>query len=202
MTMTIVLASGNAGKLREIRAALTAGQSADLHLPCATELGAPAADEPHGTFLENALAKARTVAAYTGLAALSDDSGLVVSALLGAPGVHSARYAGANANDDTNNKKLLDAMCDAADRRAFYYAAMVYVAAADDPAPIFAEGFWRGEIITERRGDGGFGYDPLFFDPTVGKTGAQMTVEEKNRVSHRGLALRRLLRLFKRRKIL
>lgn len=99
-------------------------------------------------------------------------------------------------------KKLLDAMCDVADRRAFYYAAMVYVAAADDPVPVFAEGFWRGEIITEPRGNGGFGYDPLFFDPTVGKTGAQMTAEEKNRVSHRGLALRRLLRLLKRRKIL
>lgn len=200
--MTIVLASGNAGKLREIRAALTAAQAADLHLPCAAELGASAADELHGTFFENALAKARVVAAYTGLAALSDDSGLVVSALCGKPGVHSARYAGANANDDTNNKKLLDAMCDVADRRAFYYAAMVYVAAADDPVPVFAEGFWRGEIITEPRGNGGFGYDPLFFDPTVGKTGAQMTAEEKNRVSHRGLALRRLLRLLKRRKIL
>lgn len=200
--MTIVLASGNAGKLREIRAALTAVQAADLHLPCAAELGAPAADEPHGTFLENALAKARTVAAYTGLAALSDDSGLVVPALSGAPGVHSARYADHDANDDTNNKKLLGAMRDVADRRAFYYAAMVYAAAADDPAPVFAEGFWRGEIITEPRGNGGFGYDPLFFDPTVGKTGAQMTAEEKNRVSHRGLALRRLLRLLKRRKIL
>ncbi len=201
MTTTIVLASGNAGKLREMRAALSATKL-DLHLPAAADLGAPQADEIYDTFLENALAKARIVAAATGEAALADDSGLVVPALSGAPGVYSARYAGANADDEENNNKLLASMCGIDDRRAFYYAAMVYVAAGDDSVPIFADGFWRGEILSKRQGDGGFGYDPIFLDPAVGKTGAQMSVDEKNRHSHRGQSLRSLLSLLKRHGVL
>ncbi|MDM5147510.1 RdgB/HAM1 family non-canonical purine NTP pyrophosphatase [Candidatus Persebacteraceae bacterium Df01] len=194
---TIVIASGNTGKVREIRAAL---QPLAARLPCLADLGLNGAEEPYGTFFENALAKARAAAAVSGETAVADDSGLVVKALNGAPGVHSARYGGDKTDDATNNNKLLQEMVGKKDRTAFYYAAMVLVQTANDPAPMFAEGFWCGEIINESRGDGGFGYDPLFYDPRVGKTGAQMTLEEKEAVSHRGQSLRELMRLIKTRR--
>ena len=199
MIKRIVSASGNVGKLREIRAVF-GGRG--IELPSSAQMGIDAADEPFGTFVENALAKARYAAAKTKTPALADDSGLVVAALGGKPGVLSARYSGENASDTRNNAKLLRAMHQMAKKHngdirkdAFYYAAMVFVLSANDPAPVFAEGFWRGEILTETRGEGGFGYDPLFYDAATGKTGAQMTASEKNRRSHRGKSLRAIIRL-------
>ena len=192
MSKKIVIASGNAGKIREIRAALS---PLAVELPSLADLNINQIAEPSATFFENALAKARAASSTAQCAAIADDSGLVTPALGGAPGVYSARYAGESASDEDNNQKLLAAMKDIKDRRAFYYAAMVYIVSWQDPAPIFAEGFWRGEIIKEKRGDNGFGYDPIFYDATIGKTGAQMTVDEKNTVSHRGKSLRELMRL-------
>ena len=187
---TIVIASGNAGKIREIREALS---PLGARLPSLSDLGIAQTAEPHPTFMENALAKARAASAAASLPAIADDSGIAVAALNGAPGVLSARYA--DGGDNANNQKLLAAMQNAEDRRAFYYAAMVFVRSPDDPAPLFAEGRWRGEILRELRGEGGFGYDPLFYDPRMKKTGAQMSPAEKNKVSHRGSSLRRLTRL-------
>ena len=187
---TIVIASGNAGKIREIREALS---PLGARLPSLSDLGIAQTAEPHPTFMENALAKARAAAAAASLPAIADDSGIAVAALNGAPGVLSARYS--DGGDNANNQKLLAAMQNAEDRRAFYYAAMVFVRSPDDPAPLFAEGRWHGEILRELRGEGGFGYDPLFYDPRMKKTGAQMSPAEKNKVSHRGSSLRRLTRL-------
>lgn len=197
---TVVLATGNNGKVREIRAALS---PFGLSLPTQAEFNIAAAAEPHPTFLENALAKARHVAAAANLPALADDSGLVVPALGNAPGVHSARYASVPSDfgdatpDARNNEKLLRAMDGVSERQAFYYALLVFVRSANDPAPLVAEGFWRGEIATAPRGDGGFGYDPLFYDDSIGKTGAEMSIAEKQRSSHRGRSLRRLARLMR-----
>ena len=160
MPQKIVIASGNAGKIREIRAALA---PLGVELPSLADFNAAQTSEPHPTFLENALKKARAAAAHSGCAALADDSGLVVPALNGAPGVHSARYAAENATDSANNQKLLAALAKKNDRQAFYYAAIVFVESPADAAPLFAEGFWRGEILRECRGKGGFGYDPVFF---------------------------------------
>lgn len=203
MIKRIVVATGNVGKLREIRAVF-AGRG--IELPSSAQMGVDAPDEPFDTFMENALAKARYAAAKTKTPALADDSGLVVAALKGKPGVLSARYSGVDANDARNNAKLLRAMRQAEKRHkgnirkdAFYYAAMVFVLSADDPAPVFAEGFWRGEILPEMRGDGGFGYDPVFYDAAAGKTGAQMSPSEKNRRSHRGKSLRAIIRLLQER---
>ena len=192
MGENIVIASGNSGKVREIRAAL---RPLAVATPSLADLSLGQAAEPHATFMENALAKARAAAAAAKTAAVADDSGLVVPALGGCPGVHSSRYAGAGATDAENNHKLLAAMREIRQRQAFYYAAMIFVAAAEDPAPIFAEGYWCGEILAKPRGRGGFGYDPIFFDPVAGKTGAQMSLTEKNAVSHRGRSLRELMRL-------
>lgn len=193
----IVIASGNGGKVREIRAALA---SLHIRLPSLADLQLAQAAEPHRTFFENALAKARSAAKAAKLPAIADDSGLVVPALDGKPGVHSARYAGDAATDLQNNKKLLAAMTDIKDRSAFYYAAMVFVESENDPAPLFAEGFWRGTILRELRGANGFGYDPLFYDARMQKTGAQMSAAEKNKVSHRGESLRALLQIMSERR--
>lgn len=188
--VAVVIASGNPGKVREIRAALP-----ELgRMPSLADLGLAQASEPFGSFFENALAKARAAARRAGCAAIADDSGIVVRALAGAPGVRSARYAGSRATDADNNARLLADMKGKRDRSAFYYAAMVFVESAGDPAPVFAEGFWRGEILRTPRGDGGFGYDPLFWDPARGKSGAEMTPRQKNAVSHRGKSLRDLAR--------
>jgi XTP/dITP diphosphohydrolase len=191
----LVIASNNPGKLREIAAIL-----APLEIEVVTQgaLGVPEAEEPHCTFIENALAKARHASRITGLPALADDSGVCVNALGGEPGVHSARYAegaasGRDGQDLRNNQKLLQALSSATDRRAHYYCVIVLVRHADDPQPLIAEAEWHGEILCEPRGSGGFGYDPLFLVPEFGRTGAELQPEEKNRVSHRGRALAKLV---------
>ncbi len=185
----IVIASGNPGKLREIARIL---QPLGIEAKPQDAYGVPDCPEPHVTFVENCIVKARNAAAHTGLPALADDSGICVDALNGAPGVYSARYAGEPKSDARNNQKLIAALRGVADRRAHYYCVMVYLRHADDPQPIIAEGVWHGEIIDEPRGDGGFGYDPHFWVPEFGLTGAEMRMEDKNAVSHRGQALRAL----------
>ncbi len=158
-----------------------------------SDFAVPEAKEPFVTFIENALAKARHASRHTGLPALADDSGICVDALHGAPGVHSARFAGEPKSDARNNLKLLQALHGAKDRHAHYYCVMVLVRHADDPQPLIAEGVWQGEILQLPRGDGGFGYDPLFLDAKTDKTGAEMPLAIKNRISHRGQALAKLL---------
>jgi XTP/dITP diphosphohydrolase len=190
----IVLASSNPGKLREI-APLLAPLGIDV-IPQSC-LGIGEAEEPHDTFVENALAKARHASRASGLPALADDSGLCVDALGGAPGVHSAYYAGRegsrDARDARNNAKLLASLGNA--RKAHYTCVMVLVRSADDPQPVVAEGTWHGEIARAPRGANGFGYDPLFLLPDRGVTAAELAPEEKNRSSHRGRAAARLLEL-------
>jgi XTP/dITP diphosphohydrolase len=186
----LVLASGNAGKLREFGQLLA---PFDFEVLPQSAFNVPEAEEPHVTFVENALAKARHAARLTGLPALADDSGLCVSALGGAPGVYSARFAGEPKSDQRNNEKLVADLQGKADRRAHYVAVLVFVHHADDPQPIIAEGEWHGEIIDSPRGEGGFGYDPYFLVPELGKTVAELPHEEKNRRSHRGQALVRLI---------
>jgi XTP/dITP diphosphohydrolase len=186
----LVLASGNAGKLREFRRLLE--PLGVIVIPQA-ELGIADADEPHVTFIENALAKARHASAQAGLPALADDSGVCVDALGGAPGVHSARYAGEPKSDARNNAALLAALAGVADRRAHYYCVLVLVRHPDDPRPIVAEGAWYGTIIDAPRGSGGFGYDPHFQDETTGLTGAELPLARKNELSHRGRAMRALI---------
>mgnify|MGYP001123694009 FL=1 len=190
----IVLASNNAKKLKELSALLI---PLGIQLIPQGELGVPEAEEPHHTFLENALAKARHAAQLTGLPALADDSGLCVKALGGAPGVQSARYAGEPKSDARNNEKLLAALTGVADRRAHFVSLLVLVRHGDDPQPLVAEGEWHGEIIDQYRGEGGFGYDPLFYVPAEKATAAELSAEVKNRLSHRGQAMARLLERLK-----
>jgi XTP/dITP diphosphohydrolase len=182
----LVLASSNPGKIREIRAILA---PLGIEVIPQSQYGVPEAEEPHGSFIENALTKARNAAAHAGLPALADDSGICVDALNGAPGVHSARFAGEPASDERNNRHLLSLLAHTDERRAHYYCVMVLMRHAQDPQPLIAEGEWHGEILRSPRGSGGFGYDPLFFDPLLGKTGAQLSMQQKNRISHRGKAL-------------
>ncbi|HQR12322.1 MAG TPA: RdgB/HAM1 family non-canonical purine NTP pyrophosphatase [Casimicrobiaceae bacterium] len=186
----LVLASGNAGKVREFRRLLS---PRGLEVIPQSELGIPEADEPHATFVENALAKARHASELAGMPALADDSGVCVAALGGAPGVHSARYAGEPASDARNNAKLVAALKGIADRRAHYYCVLVLVRHAADPEPLLAEGAWHGTIIDQPRGSSGFGYDPHFLDDASGLTGAELALERKNELSHRGKAIRDLL---------
>lgn len=182
----LVLASNNEGKLKEFRRLLT---PLGLEVIPQAALGVTEAQEPHQTFVENALAKARHASRATGLPALADDSGLCVEALAGAPGVHSARFAGEPKSDARNNAKLIAVLAGKADRRAHYACVLVLVRHAEDPEPLIAAGDWWGEIIDAPRGDGGFGYDPHFLDPAFGLTGAELPLEQKNRVSHRGKAM-------------
>jgi len=191
----LVIASGNQGKLKEIQA-LLAPLSIEV-LP-QSALNVPEAEEPFVTFIENALAKARHASRHTGLPALADDSGICVNALQGAPGVHSARYAGEPKSDERNNQKLLQSLDGVHDRHAYYYCVMVLVRHADDPQPLIAEGAWHGEILTAPRGSGGFGYDPLFLDAKTGQTAAELPAEIKNRISHRGHALAKLVQQLER----
>lgn len=186
----LVLASNNAGKLRELSAML-----APLGIEVVTQgsLGVGEAEEPHPTFVENALAKARHAARETGLPALADDSGLCVSALGGKPGVLSARYAGEPKSDLANNAKLIADLHGVDDRRAHFYSVIVLVRSADDPQPLIADGEWHGEIVAQARGDGGFGYDPHFFVPSLEQTAAELAPELKNTLSHRAAAMRHLL---------
>lgn len=192
MSRTIVLASGNAGKLREINQLLA---DADYRAIPQTELGVPEAIESGSTFVENALLKARNAARHAGLPAVADDSGLEVDALGGAPGVRSARYAGVGATDAANVEKLLAALHDVPEsaRTARFQCAMVYVRGPDDPNPIIALGTWEGRIAKAARGSNGFGYDPVFIVSERNCTSAELTPEEKNRLSHRGQALRALV---------
>jgi XTP/dITP diphosphohydrolase len=186
--MRLVVASSNQGKLVEIREVL-----AGLHVELVAqgEIGIGDADEVAGTFVENALLKARHAARLSGLPALGDDSGICVDALGGAPGLYSARYAGAHGDAAANIAKLLVALRDVPDsaRSANFYCVVVLLRHADDPAPLIAEGRWQGRILAAPRGSGGFGYDPVFFDPLLGRGAAELDAATKNRVSHRGQAL-------------
>ncbi len=190
----LVLASSNPGKIREIGQILA---TLGIKIVPQTALAIPQAEEPHATFIENALAKARHAARLTGLPALADDSGICVDALQGAPGVGSAHFAGEPRSDARNNRKLLEVLEVENNRRAHYYCVMVLMRHGDDPQPMVADGEWRGEILRAPRGNGGFGYDPLFFDPVLGVTGAELSPELKNRVSHRGKALVELVERLK-----
>ncbi len=194
MTQRLVLASNNAGKLKEF-AQILAPIGFELHPQ--GEFDVPEAEEPFGTFVENALAKARHAARLTGLPALADDSGVCVNALGGAPGVYSARFAGEPKSDARNNEKLVADLAQHADKSAYYYCVLVYVRHADDPQPVIADGMWRGEIIENPRGANGFGYDPHFLIPSLGKTTAELDPAVKNAHSHRGQALRALVEKLK-----
>ena len=190
----LVLASGNAGKLREFGQLLA---TVDFEVLPQSTFNIPEADEPHFTFVENALAKARHASRLTGLPALADDSGLCVAALGGAPGVFSARFARLSPDepksDARNNEKLIRDLAGIADRRAHYVAVLVLVRHADDPQPVITEGEWHGEIVDVPRGEGGCGYDPYFLIPELALTVAELPHEEKNRRSHRGQALAQLI---------
>ncbi|MEI7186850.1 XTP/dITP diphosphatase [Dickeya dianthicola] len=188
----VVLATGNAGKVREL-----AGLLADfgLDVVAQTALGVDSAEETGLTFIENAILKARHAARETGLPAIADDSGLAVDALGGAPGIYSARYAGEDASDQQNLDTLLAALDKVPDeqRQASFHCVLVYLRHAEDPTPLVCHGRWQGVITRAPAGEGGFGYDPVFFVPSVGKTAAELSREEKNALSHRGQALRQLL---------
>jgi XTP/dITP diphosphohydrolase len=186
----LVIASGNKGKLREIQHILAPLQ---IEIIPQSLLNVPECEEPFYTFIENALAKARHASKHTGLPALADDSGLCVDALQGAPGVLSARYAGEPKSDEANNQKLLQVMTNEKNRHAHFYCVMVLVRHEYDPEPLIAEGQWAGEILSEYRGHDGFGYDPLFLDAKTGKTVAELPLEIKSRISHRGHAMAKLL---------
>ncbi|EKY3119160.1 XTP/dITP diphosphatase [Cronobacter turicensis] len=188
----VVLATGNAGKVRELASLL---QEFGLDVVAQTELGVESAEETGLTFIENAILKARHAAQVTGFAAIADDSGLSVDALGGAPGIYSARYAGSDASDQENLEKLLVALHDVPDeqRQAQFHCVLVYMRHADDPTPLVFHGVWSGVITRAPAGQGGFGYDPIFFVPSLDKTAAELTREEKSAVSHRGQALKLLL---------
>jgi len=195
----LVLASSNPGKLREFEALLA---PLGVEIVPQSNLGVTDAEEPHDSFVENALAKARHASRRTRLPALADDSGICVAELDGEPGVHSAPFSGEqppdsmpgrDTQDARNNEKLIELLADKNDRRAHYYCVIVLMRHAEDPEPIIAEGSWSGEIVAEPRGANGFGYDPHFYLPDLGKTAAELDPEQKNLVSHRGKALRRLL---------
>ncbi|OZA29050.1 MAG: non-canonical purine NTP pyrophosphatase, RdgB/HAM1 family [Hydrogenophilales bacterium 17-61-9] len=190
----LVIASGNAGKLREIARILA---PLGIEAVPQSQFNVPDCPEPHVTFVENCLAKARHASAHSGLPALADDSGICVEALGGAPGVQSARYAGEPRSDARNNDKLIADLANESNRRAHYTCVMVYVRHPDDPEPVIAEGRWYGEIIDVPRGENGFGYDPYFLAPEFDKTGAELDDDTKNAISHRGQALRDLVEKLK-----
>lgn len=191
MVPRLVLASSNPGKLREFARLLA---PLGIEVVSQAELGVPSAEEPHVTFLENALAKARHAASVSGLPALADDSGICAAALHGAPGVLSARFAGEPSDDRRNNDELLRQLAHEKDRRAHYTCVLAAVRSAADPEPLIADARWHGLIIDTPRGTGGFGYDPLFLLPEIGKTAAELDPAEKNRISHRGQAMAELAR--------
>jgi XTP/dITP diphosphohydrolase len=190
MINKLVLASNNAKKAAEL---------AELLAPLGIEVlpqsayDVPEAEEPHPTFIENALAKARHASAHTGLAAIADDSGLCVNVLGGAPGVHSARYAGEPKSDARNNALLVERLMGVADRSAYFYCVVALVRSPDDPRPLVADGEWHGTILDAPRGENGFGYDPLFYLPELEQSAAELDANLKNTLSHRGAALRHLL---------
>ena len=194
MTQRLILASNNAGKLKEFNELLS---TVGFSVHAQGEYDVPEADEPFHTFVENALQKARHASRLTGLPALADDSGVCVNALGGAPGVYSARFAGEPKSDARNNQKMIADLAAHADKSAYYYCVLVFVRHADDPQPVIADGRWNGEMIATPRGNGGFGYDPHFYIPSLGKCAAELSSEEKNAMSHRGQALRALVEKLK-----
>jgi XTP/dITP diphosphohydrolase len=193
--MELVLASGNAKKAKELTALLA---PLGMMVRLQSEFNVIQPPEDGLTFIENALIKARAAALQTGLPAIADDSGLVVDALAGAPGIYSARYAGENASDNDNNAKLLAALCDVPEtaRTARFVSIVVYLRHVHDPLPLIAQGIWEGHILNEAVGEGGFGYDPLFYVPTHGCASAELDADEKNRISHRGQSMQALLAQF------
>ena len=194
MTQRLILASNNAGKLKEFNELLS---TVGFSVHAQGEYDVPEADEPFHTFVENALTKARHAARLTGLPALADDSGVCVNALGGAPGVWSARYAGEPKSDAANSAKLIADLAAHTDKSAYYYCVLVFVRHADDPQPVIADGVWAGEISATARGENGFGYDPHFWLPALGKSAAELSAQAKNTVSHRGQALRALVEKLK-----
>lgn len=192
MLTKLVIATGNKGKLHEIQALL---EPLKIEVIPQSALNVTEAPEPHCTFIENALSKARHASLSTGLPALADDSGLCLEALAGGPGVHSAYFAGEPRSDENNNAHLLKVLKQHENRFAYYYCCLVLVRKHDDPQPLIAEGIWKGAILKKARGEGGFGYDPLFLDSMTGKSAAELSTEIKNKISHRGQALRKMLHL-------
>ena len=190
MLKKLVIATGNLKKLKEFERLLV---PLGIEVLPQSAFNVPESPEPHCTFLENALAKARNAARHTGLPALADDSGICVHALGGNPGVNSAYYAGPQKSDGDNNARLMADLQGIADRGAHYTAVLALVMREDDPEPIIAEGRWYGQVIDVPRGNGGFGYDPYFLDPDVGLTGAEMPIDQKGARSHRGRAFARLV---------
>jgi XTP/dITP diphosphohydrolase len=195
----LVIASNNPGKLREIAQILA---PLGIEVVPQSDFGVSEAEEPHCTFIENALAKARHASRHTGLPALADDSGICVTALGGEPGVHSARFASVSpagslhtreSQDQRNNEKLIGLLSTESDRSAHYYCVIALVHRAEDPQPLIADAEWRGQILPKPRGSGGFGYDPYFYLPDYGRTAAELSSEEKNAISHRGQALVKLV---------
>lgn len=186
----LVLASNNVGKVKEFQALLA---PLNFQIIPQGELGIPSAEEPHSTFVENALAKARHASAASGLSALADDSGICVHALDGRPGVKSARFAGDSANDAANNRKLIAELEIHAIRGAHYVCALVFVDSVNDPEPLIVQTRWYGQIIADARGVNGFGYDPHFYLPDLKMTAAELNPGQKNLISHRGQALRELI---------
>ena len=186
----LVLASNNAGKVKEFQTLLA---PLNFQVIPQGEMGIPSAEEPHITFVENALAKARHASSASGLPALADDSGICAHALNGKPGVISARFAGEPANDAANNRKLIAELENHSDRGAHYVCALVFVNSANDPEPLIVQTRWYGQIIAEAKGSNGFGYDPYFYLPDVGLTAAELDPTQKNLISHRGQALRELI---------
>lgn len=190
MIEQIVIATGNPGKLREMQLML---DDLGVAVVSQAELGVKPGPETGETFVANALQKARHAAALTGLPAVADDSGLVVAALNGQPGVYSARYAGPGASDEDNVDKLLAELEPFDQRQAYFHCAAVFIRSVEDPAPLIAEGSWHGSISRQRRGSEGFGYDPVFVVPDLERHSAELSADEKNRRSHRGLAMRELV---------
>jgi XTP/dITP diphosphohydrolase len=190
----LVIASNNPGKLREIERFLS---PLGLEVLPQSVFNIPEAEEPHCTFIENCLGKARHASGLAGLPALADDSGICVDALNGAPGVYSAHFAGEPRSDERNNQKLIESLAHETNRKAHYYCVIVLVRHPHDPQPLIAEGMWSGEILHEPRGNGGFGYDPYFLVPELGKTGAELPMDTKNQISHRGKALAALVEKLK-----
>lgn len=190
----IILATGNRGKVRELGELLV---NFEMEVIPQTEFDVVEAEETGLTFVENAILKARNAAAHTGLPAIADDSGLEVDYLKGAPGIYSARYAGTDGNDSANNQKLLKALDGVPEeqRGACFQCLMVYMEHAEDPTPLIAQGTWEGRILTAPQGENGFGYDPIFFVPEQGCSSAQLPAELKNRLSHRGQALKKLVEM-------
>jgi len=188
----LVIASNNAGKLREIRQLLA---PLNIEVIAQSTLNISETEEPHCTFIENALVKARHASLHSGLPALADDSGICLETLNGAPGVQSAYFAGKPSNDANNNAHMLKVLKQHSNRFAYYYCCVVLVRQHDDPQPLIAEGIWQGAILKKPRGENGFGYDPLFMDSMTGKSGAELSPEIKNKISHRGQAMRKMLLL-------